>query len=201
MRFVAADWSMSAPSFAIYDTNNGPFTFLNTHHFYLTDTKKHALQLPNLNVYGDTIDKWETNEERWNFLSGRLMDGLDAYAQVHGGPTNYFAIEGYAFGSHAGSVHQIAENAAVLKHKVYCKGIPIEVINPSTVKKWYSGKGNAKKDELYNVFVEKEHIKLRDYFSLPENQWEPLAGIIDSWILLSILVENHKDEIAKDSNV
>lgn len=201
MRFVAADWSMSAPSFAIYDTHVGPFTFLNTRHFYLTDTKKHALRLSNLNVYGDTIPKWETNEQRWDYLSGRLIDGLYAYTEVYGGQADYFAIEGYAFGSHAGSVHQIAENAAVLKHKIYHKQIPIEVINPSTVKKWYSGKGNAKKDELYKVFVEKEHIKLRDYFDLPENAWEPLAGIIDSWILLSILVENHKDEIAKDSNI
>ena len=198
MRFVAADWSMSAPAFAIYDTNDGPFTFLNTRHFYLTDTKKHALQLPNLSVYGDKIPTWETNEQRWNFLSGRLIDAIDAYVQEYGGLTSYFAIEGYAFGSHAGSVHQIAENAAVLKHKIYCRGIPIEVYNPSTVKKWYSGKGNAKKDELYKVFVEKEHIKLRDYFDLPEAQWEPLAGIIDSWIILSMLVEAHKDEITAD---
>ena len=196
MRFVAADWSMSAPSFAIYDTKDGPFSFLNTRHFYLTDTKKHALVLPNLNVYGDTIPKWETNEQRWDYLSRRVMDALYAYTEEYGGTADYFAIEGYAFGSHAGSVHQIAENAAVLKHKIYSKHIPIEVINPSTVKKWYSGKGNAKKDQLYGVFVEKEHIKLRDYFSLPENQWEPLAGIVDSWIILSILVENHKDEIA-----
>lgn len=198
MRFVAADWSMSAPSFAIYDTSDGPFNFLNSRHFYLTDTKKHVHTLNNLRVYGYSIPKWETNEQRWDFLSEHVIDALDEYLQEDFGPTNYFAIEGYAFGSHAGSVHQIAENAAVLKHKIYTRGIPIEVYNPSTVKKWYSGKGNAKKDELYAVFVEKEHIKLRDYFDLPEAQWEPLAGIIDSWIILSMLVEAHKDEIAKN---
>lgn len=192
MRFIAADWSMSAPSFAIYNTEDGPFSFLNSKHYYLTDTKKHVHTLPNLHVYGSLIPKWETNEQRWNLLSNAVITAMEETD----GPTKAFAIEGYAFGSHAGSVHQIAENAAVLKHKIYCRGIPIEVINPSTVKKWYSGKGNAKKDELYKVFVEKEHLELRNYFDLPESQWEPLAGIIDSWILLSILVENHKDEIA-----
>lgn len=192
MRFVAADWSMSAPSFAIYDSEDGPLTFLNSNHYYLTDTKKYVYKFDNLHVYGDYIPNWETNEQRWDTLSDSLMWILER----DGKKVDYFAIEGYAFGSHAGSVHQIAENAAVLKHKIYKEGIPIEVINPSTVKKWYSGKGNAKKEQLYDVFVGKEKIRLRDYFIMPENQWEPMAGVIDSWILLSILVENHRGEIA-----
>lgn len=195
MRFLACDWSMSAPSFALYDTEDGEFTFENSSHYYLTTVKKHVHKLENLHVYGDLVPDYETNEERWDLLSDSVMWVIDNKAQSH---IDYFAIEGYAFGSSASSVHQIAENAAVLKHKIYCQGIPIEVINPSTVKKWYSGKGNAKKDELYKVFVEKTGIKLRDYFDLPENQWEPLAGVVDSWILLSILVEGHKDEIAKN---
>jgi len=194
MRFLAADWSMSAPSFAVYDTDNGPLTFLNSDHYYLTTTKKHVHKLPNLHVYGDSVPAYENNEERWDLLSDAVMYVINR----DGKKIDYFAIEGYAFGSSASSIHQIAENASVLKHKIYKEGIPIEIINPSTVKKWYSGKGNAKKDELYKVFVEKEGIKLRDEFDLPETQWEPLAGIVDSWILLSILVEGHKDEITKD---
>lgn len=183
MRLVAADWSMSAPSFAIYDSDDGEFNFINTSHYYLTTVKKHVHTIPNLRVYGDSVPEYKTNEERWSRLSNALI------SQIEGKKVDFFAIEGYAFGSSASSVHQIAENAAVLKHKIYCRDIPIEVINPSTVKKWYSSKGNAKKDQLYECFVEKTHIKLRDYFNLPENQWEPLAGIVDSWILLSILYE------------
>lgn len=197
MRFLAADWSMSAPSFATYDTNDGEFSFLNSDHYYLTTTKKHVHKIENLRVYGDLVPDYSSNEERWDLLS----DAVDFVIDKSDKPIDYFAIEGYAFGSSASSVHQIAENAAVLKHKIYKREIAIEVINPSTVKKWYSGKGNAKKDELYKVFVEKENIKLRDYFDLPETQWEPLAGIVDSWIILSILVENHKDEIAANSNI
>lgn len=198
MRFLAADWSMSAPSFALYDTDDGEFSFLNSYHYYLTTTKKHVHKIEDLHVYGDSVPDYSSNEERWDLLSDAVMWVFENRAQSH---IDYFAIEGYAFGSSASSVHQIAENAAVLKHKIYEQHIPIEVINPSTVKKWYSGKGNAKKDELYKIFVEKENIKLRDYFSLPETQWEPLAGIVDSWILLSILVENHKDEITANSNI
>lgn len=197
MRFLAADWSMSAPSFATYDTSDGEFSFLNSDHYYLTTTKKHVHKLENLHVYGDLVPDYSSNEERWDLLS----DAVEFVIDKSDKPIDYFAIEGYAFGSSASSVHQIAENASVLKHKIYKRGIPIEVINPSTVKKGYSGKGNAKKDELYKVFVEKENIKLRDYFDLPETQWEPLAGIVDSWIILSILVENHKDEIAANSNI
>ena len=183
MRLLAADWSMSAPSFAIYDSDDGDFNFCNSSHYYLTTVRKHVKTLPNLSVYGALVKDYETNEERWDNLSNTVIEAVSDMK------IDFFAIEGYAFGSHAGSVHQIAENAAVLKHKIYNLGIPIEVINPSTVKKWYSGKGNAKKDELYKCFVEKTGIHLRDYFDLPETQWEPLAGVVDSWILLSILYE------------
>lgn len=55
-------------------------------------------------------------------------------------------IEGYSFGSKGSSVYDLGELGGVLRVMLYENKITYKEIPPSTLKKYISGKGNAKKE-------------------------------------------------------
>lgn len=57
------------------------------------------------------------------------------------------AIEGYAFGAQA-SREALAELSGVLKRRLHLSGVMWVIAPPASVKKFATGRGNAKKDEM-----------------------------------------------------
>lgn len=59
----------------------------------------------------------------------------------------YVAIEDYAFGLHSQGILENAEVCGILKNSLYGKGINLRLIDPSSMKKWATGKGHCLKKE------------------------------------------------------
>jgi crossover junction endodeoxyribonuclease RuvC len=55
-------------------------------------------------------------------------------------------IEGYSYSSRASRAHSIGELGGVVRAHLHTMGIPVVEIPPSNLKKFATGKGNAKKD-------------------------------------------------------
>ncbi len=55
-------------------------------------------------------------------------------------------LEGYSFGS-KGKVFHIAENTGILKYKIHNMGVPLEVIPPTTVKKFATGQRKCRQND------------------------------------------------------
>lgn len=64
-------------------------------------------------------------------------------------------IEGYAWGAKGSSVISLGELGGVVRVALADSGFTYVEVNPSTVKKFATGKGNAKKDEMLAASIRK----------------------------------------------
>jgi len=87
-------------------------------------------------------------------------------------------LESYAFGARGDAVTKIAENGGVLKHEMLNYGVPFETVPPTTVKKYATGKGNAKKLDMYDAFVERTGQELK---------FKAWSDIVDSYFIAMYL--------------
>lgn len=58
------------------------------------------------------------------------------------------ALEGYSYGSHSSNLPAIGELGGVARVALHEANVPFIVVPPSTLKKFATGRGNAKKDEM-----------------------------------------------------
>jgi len=85
---------------------------------------------------------------------------------------NLVVIEGPAFGvQKSSSIFTLGELAGLVKTSLYAMQQPFVIVTPSALKKWITGKGNAKKDlmllKVYKRFgVEFSDDNLCDAYSL-----------------------------------
>jgi len=97
------------------------------------------------------------------------------------------ALEGYAYNA-TGRVFHIAENTGILKYKLYQASIPVEIIEPSRVKKLATGKGNSDKKMMYESFIKDANIPLHDIISPNKKDiGNPVSDIIDSFYICKSL--------------
>jgi len=111
----------------------------------------------------------------------------------------YVAIEDYAIGaafSGSTGLIQIAEMTGVVKHWIYMNGGAIRTYDPSTVKLYATGKGNALKRHVIEA-VEKEGFKLPpEMFKAVNKIWQgkpdkefdgPGSDLCDAYTLARML--------------
>lgn len=130
--------------------------------------------------------EWPCNESRYYHVASTIFNFIEEHAT-----DKEVWIEDYSFGS-TGSVFNIAESTATLKHLLWIDGYVINKISPKSVKKFATGSGNAKKSGMYDSFMEKTgydfndklegHTKhLRDgYKEVPS----PASDLIDAYFIL-----------------
>jgi Holliday junction resolvasome RuvABC endonuclease subunit len=80
--------------------------------------------------------------ERLQFIRDALADLIEKHE------IQEVIMEGYSFASQGRSVFDLGELGGVLKVMFYDLGLPLHIIDPSTLKKFVVGKGNAKKEEM-----------------------------------------------------
>ena len=88
-------------------------------------------------------------------------------------------LESYAFGARGDAVTKIAENGGVLKHEMLNYGVPFETVPPTTIKKYATGRGNAKKLDMYDAFVERTGVEV--------DQFKAWSDIVDSYFIAMYL--------------
>lgn len=95
-------------------------------------------------------------------------------------------IEGYSFGSQGRAVFDIAELGGVIRHEIYLRYIPWIDIPPASLKKFATGKGNAKKIDM--VIATRERFG----FTASTNDNE-----CDAYLLWALAMQAYGHPVAK----
>ena len=179
MIIAGIDYSMRSPSICIFTgTEKEAFTFERCKFYFLTDTKKYAEFFLN-NIQGSRFQDWNTDYQRYVSIADWAMDQLNG--------CDHIGIEGYSYGS-KGKIFHIAENTGVLKYKIHNLGVPLEVVPPTTVKKFATGKGNADKTMMHKSFKEETGIDLKTTITPDKKTVDnPVSDIVDSFYICKYL--------------
>ena len=173
MIISAIDYSLNGPAICVFDTKK-EFTFRNCSFYFLTDVKKYATTFMN-NIHGETFHDYKGDCERYDSISDWVMRVTVGSDQV--------AVEGYAYNA-TGRVFNIAENTGILKYKLYQAGIPLDILEPTRVKKLATGKGNADKTTMYKFFLQETGVDLQEIITPKKTLLgSPVTDIVDSYYI------------------
>jgi Holliday junction resolvasome RuvABC endonuclease subunit len=91
--------------------------------------------------------------------------------------------EGYSFGS-KGMVFNIAEAMGMYKYRLFMQtGQHVRLVAPSTVKKYATTKGNAKKPQMVESFIAETGVLLHDILGKRSLTVSPISDIVDSYYI------------------
>jgi Holliday junction resolvasome RuvABC endonuclease subunit len=172
---IGIDYSLTSPAICV---NNGNLMF-----YYLTSKKKWTGVISE-EIVGYEHKEWTDPIQRFTFISDFALDIISATSN----PTIY--IEGYSFGSKGQGVFQIAENCGILKYRLLEEKFGYNTVVPSVVKKGATGKGNADKDMMYEVFVKETNIDLKKLFDT-DKVGNPISDIVDSYYIQKVGYDIH----------
>jgi hypothetical protein len=173
---VGIDYSMTSPAVTVFDVIAQKYTI-----HYLTDTKKYegAWQpTNNLTIYGTSHKDWTHSIQRFEDIAQWAVSRLALNSQRE---LNVY-LEDYAMGA-KGKVFHIAENTGILKYLLFKIGINYHTIAPTVLKKWTTGKGNAKKHQMYEKWLELTYIDLGVLLDTKGIDKSPVSDIVDSYML------------------
>ena len=190
MWFCGIDYSMRSPAMVAYHTTDDALRY------YYMSTEKSKLK-DDSNLFSEYIPVNSTSEEdlaagsinasfdRYNCIADWFLRTIDVIR-----PKMIF-IEGYSLGSH-GKVFNIAENAAILKQKLYERGHSVSIFPPTVVKKFATGKGNASKQLMKEHFMtphkalKKQLIEPRitDLHKVAHYKESPFTDLVDAYYVL-----------------
>lgn len=173
MIVAGIDYSMTSPALCLYDTET-EFNFENCDFHFLTQLKKYD-DVPLENVHGHYFE-YDGDMNRYDLISSFFIDRI-----LDSGVVKVF-IEDYSLGS-KGKVFNIAENTGILKYRLWLLGVPFETIPPTVIKKFATGKGNANKERMQEVFEEQNAVRLKDVLHMTEKQWNPSSDLIDAYYI------------------
>jgi hypothetical protein len=92
-----------------------------------------------------------------------------------------FFLEDYAYGA-KGRVFNIGENTGVLK--LLLANNAVQVVSPTAVKKFATGKGNATKDQMVAQFLRETRIDfMRDLYGNKGSLRSPVPDLVDAYYL------------------
>jgi Holliday junction resolvasome RuvABC endonuclease subunit len=106
------------------------------------------------------------------------------------------AIEGYSMGSH-GRIFDIAEATMALKVFLYKNEIYENptIYAPMSIKKKFSGKGNATKEMMFQELIRYNNLRLEKWIELAYNKNEkiksPYSDICDSFAIMHCIFMDH----------
>ena len=185
MIVAGIDYSLSCPAICVYDSSEGKFNFKNSHFYFRSNLARFEL-FKEGNICGENHKSYNCDMDRYDDISDWALSIL-----VDKGVKKVF-LEGYSYGS-TGRVFHIAENTGVLKYNLWDAKIPVEIIPPTTIKKFATGKGNANKQKMYESFVEENPSS--DIRSLltprSSNVISPVNDIVDAYFITKYGLSMH----------
>jgi Holliday junction resolvasome RuvABC endonuclease subunit len=183
-RFGGIDYSLTSPSICIYEGEVNEFDFNKCKIYFLSNTKKFSTYNYK-NIDGqENLSNFSSPEERYDFISDWAMDIIISHE------VEKVAIEDYSYGS-TGKVFHIAENAGLLKWKLWQSEIEYVLVAPTHIKKFATGKGNAKKEMMYESFLTETQRNLQLELEIKsEKIGNPVSDIVDSYYICKYLLDN-----------
>ena len=183
MVIAGIDYSICGPAVCLYNDGDSSTFFDHKYcsFYFLTENKRQS-EISSMNIYGERMSDWNSEEERYETIADWAQDIILGCSSV--------ALEGYAFGAH-GRVFQIAENTGILKYKLYRLGIPVTSVPPTEVKKTFCGRGNGDKNAMYDAFIAETGINLKAILT-PNKQdsVSPVSDIVDSYAICKHLYDS-----------
>ena len=179
MSIAGIDYSLRSPAICIFMGNSkDKFEFKRCLFFFLSDVKKNQRPFGK-NITGEAFSAYSQDFERYDSISDWAIHKTVGCDQV--------ALEGYAYGA-KGRVFHIAENTGILKYKMYQNRMPLEVIEPTKVKKFATGKGNASKTDMYAAFTQETMVDLAKLIQPDREEiGNPVSDIVDAFYICKFL--------------
>ena len=179
MIFVGIDYSINSPGVTIINEAGDT-----EYYFRFDEPKRKILELPASFTRSDKCIKTDQMD--------RYIDNADWVLKCIAGRDATVVIEGYALGaSGGGRVFDLAENCGILKYKLREAGIKYITPTPGQIKKYYTGRGNAKKEFMVYSYIEKTGLDLHKIFGR-ETASSPLSDIADSHAMALYCKEHYE---------
>lgn len=176
MIICGIDYSLTSPAITIHEGTE--WNIANCKFYYFVYKEKQLVTSGQF--YGTMYPEYLSDPHRYENLSDWSLDIIKK------NKVDSVCVEGYAFGA-VGRVFQIAENAGLLKYKVWKEKIPCQVFAPAEIKKYATGKGNATKEKMYDAFLEETAVDIRKKLDIMRTtQWNPLSDIVDSYYIAKL---------------
>ena len=169
---VGIDYSITCPCLCIHRGDS--FSYNNCEFHFLIDKKKFEGKVLNQNITGHLHKIWKTTEERFDQISDWAISLIPKESKVF--------LEGYSYGSKASMIFNISECTGLLKYKLYKNNLQVELVPPTTVKKHFSGKGNARKEVMVEVFLKTVNSNIMKDINI-NRIMSPLTDIVDSYAI------------------
>lgn len=181
MVVAGIDYSYTSPCACIHTGDT--WSLDNCEFFGLNDKKSlEKIFHPSFNFYPHS--PYTNRIERFSNIAHFYIKVLQSFDITE------VAIEGYSMGSRNGAVCDISENGGILRYNLYREGISFTEYSPSNIKKYATGKGNAKKELIHESFLEETGVDWRPLFQpRAKNIGNPLSDIIDSYYIAKKLFE------------
>lgn len=127
---------------------------------------------------------WNTQEERFAKIRNWAIDCLKRYDRdcVYAYYPEMTYLESYSYAS-TGKAFSIGENTGVLKNKLWTLDVNFEIIAPTVIKKYATGKGNANKELLEQCFREETGIDIRSIMDQSDRSDNPSSDLIDAYYI------------------
>lgn len=175
MKYAGIDYSMTCPSIFVSNGETG-FSKGKSFFYYLPKSKKDSFDKQfGDNIIGADMEKTDVYMRRFDLISEWASRILKHYGVTH------VVMEGYSMGS-KGLIFNIAENTALVKYKMYNLGIELTTPSPSEVKKFFTGKGTAKKYDMHDALLSRESISISDIIGR-DSEKSPVSDIVDGYAM------------------
>ena len=180
MVYAGIDYSMTCPAIAIWDSTK-TLSFENCHFFFVKKEPKFIRDYKN--IHGVLMPEYENDVDRFDKLSDIVLMILKKFN------VKKVCLEGYSMGSSKGLVFNIAENGGLLKYKMFKNQIEFITPAPTQIKKFWTEKGNAKKDLMHDTLFEKENVSVESLIGVDKMK-SPVSDVVDSYAMLQFLIKN-----------
>jgi Holliday junction resolvasome RuvABC endonuclease subunit len=167
---VGIDYSMTSPSICVH--SGDAWSFDNCEFHFRNDNKK-LQSSGRFHHYG--IEFYSSQEERFYQSAEWARKVLKPYK------IDLLVLEGYAMGA-KGLIFNIAENTGALKRMFWEEGIKFITPAPTTVKKFFQGKGNANKEAMEAAFLAETSVDVKPIINQTKGS-NPSSDIIDSYAM------------------
>lgn len=204
---IAIDFSIISPAVCIY--KDGEYSFISFFDDYGKDWKggkikmfsyhRQLSEIMELNPYTRHIDKKNYREEqRTKMIAAKMIANKisERLKEIVGDEEVIIGLEGFSYGSISSSTLDLALFNSFLRIKLLedfgenC----LVIISPTEGKKRLSGKGNAKKEDMIQAFIENRtkdpdiekcpFWKFCKENELDYNNIKPIDDLVDAWAIL-----------------
>ncbi len=178
MIIAGIDYSLSCPGICVYDSKLGDFKLTNTYCYFRSNIQRFN-KFSKDKIFGENHNPWKIEQYRYDDIATWALEILVDKHKVEKA-----FLEGYSYGS-TGKVFHIAENTGILKDRMWDEEVEFEIVPPTTIKKFATGKGNASKEKMYETFMkENPSFDLRASLTpRSSNVISPVSDIVDAYFI------------------